>query len=120
MILHGYCHLQAGVVSDDQREQMNAMTLDKERAGYLMDNVIIPTLKVDCQEPFYNFLKILEDDDNPAVVKAVAKDLRSLLPPVTFASQGQYPTPYPVYPPQAGQPHPAYPPQPYAGQYPPP
>ena len=99
-------------MSDDQREQMNAMTLDKERAGYLMDNVIIPTLKVDCQEPFYNFLKILEDDDNPAVVKAVAKDLRSSLR-LSAASQ-----PYGglVHPPYQGQTPQQYPP--YQGQMP--
>ena len=65
-------------MSDDQRDQMKAMTLDKERAEYLIDNVIITSLKVDAREPFYDFLQVLEDGDN-AVVKAVARDLRSQL-----------------------------------------
>ena len=118
-------HLQADVVSDDQREQMNAMTLDKERAGYLLDTVIITSLKVDIQETFYNFLQVLEDDDNP-VVKVVANDLRSQLGPsmppqpcegsVHPPSQGQ--TPPQQYPPYHRQtPHQQYPP--YQGQTPP-
>ena len=113
---------QADVVSDDQRDKMNAMTLDKQRAGYLMDNVIIPTLKVDIREPFYNFLQVLEEDEN-VVVNAIAKDLRSLLgPPMPqpgqpFSGQPYGGQPYPGQPypgqPYAGQPYPG---QPYAGQ----
>ena len=91
---------------------MNAMRLDKERAGYLIDNVIIPTLKVDYQEPFYNFLKVLEDDDNPAVVKAVAKVLRSQL------GLSMPPQPYDglVHPPHQRQTPQQY--SPYQGQMP--
>ena len=59
---------------------MNAMTSDKDRAEYLMNKVLIPSLKADVREPFYNFLQVLEDDDNP-VVKAIVKDLRSHLRP---------------------------------------
>ena len=98
---------------------MNAMTLDKERAGYLIDNVIITTLKVDSQETFYNFLQVLENDDNP-VVKVVANDLRSQLgpsmPPQPYGgsvhppTQGQMPQPYPPY---WGHSEMAQPPQPY-------
>ena len=106
-------HLQADVVSDDQREQMNAMTLDKERAEYLLDTVIITSLKVDIQETFYNFLQVLEDDDNP-VVKVVAKDLRSQLGP----SMPPQPCEGSVHPPSQGQTPPQqYPP--YHGQTPP-
>ena len=107
---------QVDVVSDDQREKMKAMTLDKERAGYLLDNVIIPTLKVDIREPFYNFLETLEQDEN-VVVKAVAKDLRSLLGP-PMPQPGQ---PLPPQQQYSGQPYPAppqtYPGQPYAQPY---
>ena len=107
---------QVDVVSDDQREKMKAMTLDKERAGYLLDNVIIPTLKVDIREPFYNFLETLEQDEN-VVVKAVAKDLRSLLGP-PMPQPGQ---PFPPQQQYSGQPYPAppqtYPGQPYAQPY---
>ena len=60
---------------------MNAMKSDKERAGYLMDTVIIPILKNNTSwVPFYKFLKVLLNDGNPAV-KVVAKELRSHLRP---------------------------------------
>ena len=113
--------IQADVVSDDQRDQMNAMTLDKERAGYLLDNVIIPSLKVDIREPFYNFLEVLKEDENP-VVKAIGDELRSRLgPPMPQPNPGQYPPPTgpAQYPPSTGQPYPTqYPQQPYPAQYP--
>ena len=121
VVICNVIHTQVDVVSDDQREKMKAMTLDKDRAGYLLDHVIIPTLKVDIQEPFYNFLEVLEQDEN-VVVKKVAKDLRSLLgPPMPqpgqpFPGQPQYGgQPYPGQPQYGGQPYPA-PPQVYPGQ----
>ena len=80
---------QANVVSDDQRDKMNAMTSDKHRAVYLWDNVIVPTLKDDNREPFYNFLQVLEEDENVSV-KVVSKKVRSFLRPPM---------------PQPGQPH---------------
>ena len=92
-------------MSDKQREQMNAMTLDKERAGYLLDSVIITSLKVDIQEPFYRFLQVLEDDHNP-VVNVVANDLRSHLKQPQLSTQrysypaGHLSSPYPEYSPQ--------------------
>ena len=54
-------------MSDNQREQMNTMTSDKERAGYLLDTVIIAFLKVNIRETFDNFLQVIEDDNNPVV-----------------------------------------------------
>ena len=99
-------------MTDDQREQMNAMTLDKDRAGYLLDTVIIATLKVDIQEQFYNFLGVLENYDN-AVVKQVGNDLRMHLKRPQFSKRSfscpaeyYYSTPYPEYPPRPldGQP----------------
>ena len=136
--------LQVGVVSDNQRAQMKAMESDKERAEYLIDNVITPSLKIDILEPFYDFLQVLEGEDN-SVVKAVAKDLRSQLGPsmpqplhgvsVHPPSQGQTPQQYPPsqgqtpqqYPPSQGQTSQQYPPSqgqtsqqypPYQGQTP--
>ena len=112
-------------MSDDQREQMNAMKLDKERAEYLLDSVITPALKVDFQELFYNFLQVLENDDNP-VVKVVAKDVRSQLGTSTVSqpNPGQPPPGQQPHTPQSypGQPNSVqpYPPQPYPMQpYPP-
>ena len=98
-------------MTDDQREQMNAMTLDKDRAGYLLDTVIIATLKVDIQEQFYNFLGVLVNYDN-AVVKQIGNDLRMHLKPLqvpmrSFSCPAEYySTPYPEYPPRPldGQP----------------
>ena len=98
-------------MSDNQKEQMIAMTLDKERAGYLLDSVIIATLKIDIQESFYKFLQVLEDDHNP-VVKVVANDLRLYLkqpqlPMRSFSCPaGHLSSPYSEYPPQPldGQP----------------
>ena len=98
-------------MSDKQREQMDAMTLDKERAGYLLDSVIITSLKVDIHEPFYRFLQVLEEDHNP-VVNVVADDLRSHLKQPQLSTQrfscpdGHLSSPYPEYPPQSldGQP----------------
>ena len=122
-------------MSDDQREQMKAMTLDKERAEYLIDNVIITSLKVDADKPFYDFLQVLEEEEDSAVVKAVARDLRSQLgpsmpqPPVqqayvpqSYSGQPGQPLyngglPYPTQPYLVHQPYPPapYPPQPYYG-----
>jgi len=85
---------------------MDIMSLDKDRAGYLMDRIIIPSLKLDIVEPFYNFLEVLELEEDNVVVKVIAKDLRSLLgPPMPQPHGGQ---PY-----APGQP-PHYVPPPYA------
>ena len=93
------------------------MTLDKQRAGYLMDTVIIPSLKLDIPEPFYSFLKVLEEEEDNLVLKAIADSLRSLLgPPMPQPHVG--PPSGQIYPPgQASAPNQIYPP----GQiYPPP
>ena len=111
---------------------MNAMTLDKDRAEYLVDEVIIPSLKLDIREPFDNFLQVLEDDDNPVVI-AIVKSLKSYLagsiPPQRKGSLPHQPYSFPVGPdsprqpyryidPSPGQPYPGqpYPGQTYSGQ----
>ena len=91
------------------------MKLDKQRAAYLMDTVIIPSLKLDIPEPFYSFLKVLEEEEDNLVLKAIADSLRSLLGP-------PMPQPQPsgqIYPPrQTSAPHgqPYAPGQPHGGQ----
>ena len=98
-------------MTDDQRKQINEMTVDKERAGYLLDTVIIATLKVDYRELFYNFLGVLEDYNSP-VVKQIGNDLRvhlkRLQPSMrSFSCPGEYySSHYSEYPPRPldGQP----------------
>ena len=80
---------------------MNVMTLDKDRAEYLIDTVIIPSLEVGAKESFTNFLKVLGEDDSP-ISKEVLKDLNTHLGP--------------SYSFQTGHPHHGYPPQSYPPQ----
>ena len=94
---------------------MEVMALDKQRAAYLMDTVIIPSLKLDIPEPFYSFLKVLEEEEDNLVLKTIAESLRSLLgPPMPQPYGGQ---PYTPGQPQhyaTGQPY--APRAPYPGQ----
>ena len=82
---------------------MDIMSLDKERAGYLIDRIIIPSLKLDIAEPFYNFLEALEEEEDNVVVKKIAEELRSLLGPPMPQPSG--PPAGQIYPPGARQPH---------------
>ena len=66
-------------MSDEDVVRMDSMKLDKDRAKYLIETVVA-SLRYDFRERFYNFLQVLEEEDNP-VVKVVAKDMRSQLEP---------------------------------------
>ena len=74
---------------------MNAMTLDKDRASYLLDSVIIPSLKLDIHDVFDAFLHVLEEDDSP-IIKRLYEDLKSYLE----LSLSQ---PSPAHPPKVSQ-----------------
>ena len=97
---------------------MDIMSLDKERAGYLMDKIIIPSLKLDIAEPFYNFLEALEEEEDNVVIKKIAEELRSLLGPPMPQPSGC--TTEQIYPPgqtlASGQ---IYPPGQSPSSYPP-
>ena len=87
---------------------MDAMILDKDRASYLLDKVIIPSLKLDVHDLFDGFLRVLEQRDE---TKELCEDLKlhlrqSLSQPSTKPPQM---LPYPIQQHQQfpyGQPHP--------------
>ena len=97
---------------------MNVKKLDKDRAEYLIDTVIIPSLEVGAKESFTNFLKVLGEDDSP-ISKEILKDLNTHLGP-SQPYQGP-PMPQPYSTPQGpSATHPPYHqgppmPQPYYG-----
>lgn len=65
---------QAKVIIERQSEVMVTMKLDKDRASYLLDKVIIPSLKLDVHDLFDAFMRVLEEHD--VDTKRLCEDLK--------------------------------------------
>ena len=94
---------QAKVIIERQNEVMDAMRLDKDRASYLLDKVIIPSLKLDVHDLFDAFLRVLEEHDDDT--KQLCEDLKLYLrQSVSWQPQPPQVLQYPILP--YGQPYP--------------
>ena len=70
-------HLFAGkIITLQEKQKIKTIPreLEDERMEYLLDNIIIPSLKNNVTVKFKGFLKVLEDSDNPVLTTA-AKNL---------------------------------------------
>ena len=69
---------------------MDAMRLDKDRASFLLDKVIIPSLKLDVRDLFDAFLRVLEErDDTKQLCEDLKLHLRQLLSQQPFTEPSQ-------------------------------
>ena len=69
------------------------MKLDKDRASYLLDKIIIPSLKLDIQDLFNGFLRVLEQHDE---TKKLCEDLKLNLKYLLSQPSEHPPLQYPV------------------------
>ena len=89
------------MIIERHSEEMYTMKLDKDRASYLLDKVIIPSLKLDIHDLFDGFLRVLEQHDE---TKELCEDLKlnlkhllsqpSELPPLQYPVEQYQPLPY--------------------------
>ena len=81
---------QAKVIIERQNEVMDAMRLDKDRASYLLDKVVIPSLKLDVRDLFDAFLRVLEErDDTKHLYEDLKLHLRQSLSQQPFTEPSQ-------------------------------
>ena len=64
------------IITAKEKKEIKAISreLEEERMEYFLDNIIIPSLKINHAFKFKGFLKVLEESDNPVLTTA-AKNL---------------------------------------------
>ena len=68
-------------LSIDDKTTLKCFNTRKERAEYLLDNVLLPSIYIGCTEKFDEMLTLMENSDDYAVQFLVQKIREFLLPP---------------------------------------